>query len=126
MAGLLLLLQQLEQQLPESEITLAQLTTLVSLASRLKDDILLAQPAHLAADCPPPILPPSIITFLSGSCKITVHEVEICWSLLKQTIWDGRDTQVAIDRGLFASHGFAHGLSTAHPSLSLLCYRLIS
>jgi hypothetical protein len=73
------------------ELSFSQVQQFISLASRLKDDILLAQPSSVLAFDPPDVLPPTVSTFLQNSCGISMACVEACWDTLKPTIW--HDTQ---------------------------------
>ncbi|KAG1832287.1 hypothetical protein DFJ58DRAFT_671167 [Suillus subalutaceus] len=50
------------------DLTLETIFTFALLATSLKDDIILTQPATHDIDEPPLFLPPSIVTFLSGAC----------------------------------------------------------
>ncbi|KAF8229984.1 hypothetical protein L208DRAFT_1072376, partial [Tricholoma matsutake] len=59
----------------------------VSLASKLKDNIILAQPSSILSFDPPEILPATITTFLQHSYDISADCVESCWNTLKFTIW---------------------------------------
>ena len=69
------------------ELSFGQVQQFICLASRLKDDILLAQPSYVLALDPPDVLPPTISTFLKNSCSISVACVEACCDTLKPTIW---------------------------------------
>ncbi|KAF8232623.1 hypothetical protein L208DRAFT_1001064, partial [Tricholoma matsutake] len=60
----------------------------IALASKLKDDILLAQLSFVLVLDPPKFLPPTITTFLQNSCGISLACVESCWETLKSTIWN--------------------------------------
>ncbi|KAF8802114.1 hypothetical protein BYT27DRAFT_7226507 [Phlegmacium glaucopus] len=82
----------------------------LSFASRLKDDILLAQPSSVLALNPPDVLPPTISTFLINSCGISVACVEACWDMLKTTIWyDAQSLEDSLIQH-FAAHGHSLGL----------------
>ena len=84
------------------ELSFDQVQQFISLASRLKDDILLTQ---LAFD-PPDVLPPTVSTFLQlqKSCGISVDCVEACWNILKSTIWnDAHNLEDSLIRD-FAAH----------------------
>ncbi|KAF8220162.1 hypothetical protein L208DRAFT_1163067, partial [Tricholoma matsutake] len=59
----------------------------ISLASRLKDDILLAQPLSIVVSDHPDVLPPTIIAFLQASCSISEDCINSCWEALKLTVW---------------------------------------
>ena len=84
------------------ELSFDQVQQFISLASRLKDDILLTQ---LVFD-PPDVLPPTVSTFLQlqKSCGISVDCVEACWNILKSTIWnDAHNLEDSLIRD-FAAH----------------------
>jgi len=70
-------------------VTLEQLVKFVAFASRLKDDILLAQPAAFnLADNRRPVLPPSVQGFLSDACSIPLPSINIIWKVVFQTAWN--------------------------------------
>ncbi|KAF8219141.1 hypothetical protein L208DRAFT_1342983 [Tricholoma matsutake] len=69
------------------ELSVSQVQQFISLASRLKDNILLAQPSSVLAFDPPDVLPPTVSTFLQNRCGISMACVEACWDTLKTTIW---------------------------------------
>jgi hypothetical protein len=94
------------------ELSFGQVRQFICLASKLKDDILLAQPSSVQALDPPDVLPPTISTFLKNSCGISVACVEACWDTLKTTIW--HDAQSLEDGFIhdFAAHGHSLGLCT--------------
>ena len=95
------------------DLSFGQVQQFISLASKLKNDILLAQPLSVPAFNPPDILPPTITTFLQKSCGISVSCVDKCWEALKSTIWNDDHLQVE-DSILvtqdFATHGHPLGL----------------
>ncbi|KAF8219074.1 hypothetical protein L208DRAFT_1155257, partial [Tricholoma matsutake] len=68
-------------------LSLGKIQQFVQLASKLKDDILLAQPSSILAFDPPANLPPTVTIFLQNSCKISQACVEDCWEVLSSTIW---------------------------------------
>jgi hypothetical protein len=79
----------------------------ISVSIRLKDDILLAQPADHPSDVPPLVLPLSIKTFLSSACQISQTLVDDYWVALKETVWNEATSTVrdsAIE-DLFHEHG---------------------
>jgi hypothetical protein len=80
---------QLHQSLPTADVTLGQVISFICLSSRLKDFILLTQPAPVSANIAPDILPPVVIEFLAECCKLTEDEVEGVWDVLKAPIWEG-------------------------------------
>jgi hypothetical protein len=69
-------------------VALEQLIKFVAFASRLKDDILLAQPAAFLAENRRPVLPPSIQGFLSDACSIPLTSINIIWKVVFQTAWN--------------------------------------
>jgi len=100
----------LAKQCPE--LSFGQVQRFISLASRLKDDILLTQPSFVPAFNPPDVLPPTVSTFLQNSCAISADCVEACWNTLKSTIWNDTDSPEA-EKNLvqdFAAHGYSLGL----------------
>jgi hypothetical protein len=76
----------LSQKYPQ--LSFGQVQQFISLSSKLKDDILLAQPSSIPAFDPPEILPPTIVTFLQESCNISAACVDTCWNTLKSAIWN--------------------------------------
>ena len=106
------------------ELSFGQVQQFISLASKLKDDILLAQPSSVLAFNPPDILPPTITTFLQKSCGISVSCVDSCWEALKSTIWnDANRLEDSITQDV-ATHGHPLGLCASkcvpRANLSLL------
>ncbi|KAF8239546.1 hypothetical protein L208DRAFT_1386015 [Tricholoma matsutake] len=72
--------------LPFQGLKWKQIVDFVTFASRLKDPILLAQPAGVSVTEAPDGLPPSVAAFLGGSCNLTPSGVENYWKILKTTI----------------------------------------
>lgn len=64
------------------DLTLDTIFRYITLASKLKDDILLVQPAAVPPDIAPDNLPPSVSTFLENSCKISASCVSSCWEIV--------------------------------------------
>jgi hypothetical protein len=91
------------------EISFGQVQQFIRLASRLKDDIRLAQPSFVPAVNPPDVLPPTISTFLRDSCSISVACVEACWNTLKMTIWHEEQSLDSLLND-FAANGHSLGL----------------
>ena len=102
----------LSQEYPQ--LSFNQVHQFISLASKLKDDILLAQPSSILAFDPPEIIPPTITTFLQHACKLSSDCVEACWKTLKYTIWDDANGLQVEDSTVhdFAAHGHSLGLCT--------------
>ena len=92
------------------ELSFGQVQEFISLASRLKDDILLAQPSSVLALDPPDVLPLTVSTFLQNSCGISMACVEACWDTLKTMVW--HDAQSLEDSLIhdFSVHGHSLGL----------------
>ena len=69
-------------------VAFEQLVKFVAFASRLKDDILLAQPAAFnLTDNKCPVLPPTIQGFLSDACSIPLSSINIIWKVVFQIVW---------------------------------------
>jgi hypothetical protein len=83
-------LSQLLSSSGQPPVAFEQLVKFVAFASRLKNDILLAQPATYipAGDSRRPVLPPTIQEFLSEACSISLPSVIIIWEVLAQTAWN--------------------------------------
>ncbi len=92
------------------ELSFGQVQQFISLASRLKDDILLTQPSSVLVLDPPDVLPPSVSTFLQNSCAMSVYCVEACWNTLNSTIWNDEHTLEDSLIQDFAAHGHSLGL----------------
>ena len=100
----------LSQEYPQ--LSFHQVHQFILLASKLKDDILLAQPSSILAFDPPDIIPPTINTFLQHACKLSVDCVDTCWKTLKYTIWDDANSLEDSTIHDFAAHGYSLGLCT--------------
>jgi hypothetical protein len=79
----------------------------ISVAARLKDDILVVQPSHHLPEDPALVLPPAIVTLISRVCDIPQDEVEYHWDRLKDVIWCSTDLpmQESALEALFLKHG---------------------
>ncbi|KAF8225954.1 hypothetical protein L208DRAFT_1503394, partial [Tricholoma matsutake] len=100
----------LSQQYPNLSFNTIQ--RFISLALRLKDDILLAQPLSIVVSDHPDVLPPTIVTFLQASCSISEDSINSCWEALKSTVWlhvNSEEDNAILDD--FAKHGH----SSHHP-----------
>jgi len=69
------------------DLTIIQVFRFISLAIKLKDDIILVQPSSVPVSEPPEILPPTTMVFLQRSCDMTEEYVINCWHILKLIIW---------------------------------------
>lgn len=105
----------LSQQYPNLSLDTVQ--RFILLVSRLKNDILLAQPSSVDESDPPDVLPPTIMTFLQNSCSISEECVNSCWQMLKSTVWlrmkgeEPEDGHGVLED--FAKHGHSRGLCTS-------------
>ena len=86
----------------------------IQYASRLKNEILLAQPSSHLPDIVPDFLPVSIIKFLASSCVLSEQEVESCWEVIKELVWSS--APILDDKAVsaaFRDHGFDKGFGTS-------------
>jgi hypothetical protein len=58
-------------------------------ASKLKNEILVAQKSAHSPLLAPLYLPESVAFFLAESCAMAKDDVEVCWQLTRDIIWDG-------------------------------------
>lgn len=73
----------------QPSVALEQLVKFLAYALRLKDDILLAQPAAFnLADYRRPVLPPSIQGFLLDACSIPLPSINIIGNVVFETAWN--------------------------------------
>ncbi|KAF8232726.1 hypothetical protein L208DRAFT_1561138, partial [Tricholoma matsutake] len=91
-------------------LSFAQVQCFIILASRLKNDILLAQPSSAWASDPPEILLPTIATFLQNSCEVSSTCIGHCWEALRSTIWHNVDSVEDMTEQDFTTHGHPFGL----------------
>jgi hypothetical protein len=105
----------LSQEYPQ--LSFSQVQQFVLLASKLKDDIILAQPSSILVFDPPEILPPTIATFLQHCCDISADCVDSCWHTLKSTVWHNTNSLEDSTIHDFAVHGHSLGLC----ALLLVC-----
>ncbi|KAG1836767.1 hypothetical protein DFJ58DRAFT_846804 [Suillus subalutaceus] len=82
-----------------------------TLATLLKNDVILVEPSLSPTSDPPFILSPAITAFLSAGCLISPAEVSGAWALLKNVIWSGG---ITINVGLlWETHGTRRGVCPA-------------
>jgi hypothetical protein len=96
-----------------------KISCFIQYASRLKNEILLAQKSSHLPNVVPEFLPISIVRFLASSCILSEQEVEACWNVVKELVWSAfilDDKAVSVT---FKDHGMDKGFS-----LSLLTYNL--
>ncbi|KAJ7448769.1 hypothetical protein FB451DRAFT_997450, partial [Mycena latifolia] len=76
-------------------ITTFELLDFIRLASLLKRDIDLSQPARQDPNSPADAIPPSVATFLSGATGISVQDAMDLWVVLNKEVWllDPEDNQ---------------------------------
>ena len=110
-------------------LTLTSLVRFVTYAARLKDDILLPQPACHSPLIAPDLLPASILNFLASACRFSLATTEHCWSILKDIIWNSDDfaperTNFKACSCVFLAHGHTFGICenlfiflSLHPTL---------
>jgi hypothetical protein len=90
---------------------------LFGLMCRLKNDILLAQPARRPVS--QALLPPSILAFLSKACNITEEDVRACWESMKDIVWQEEVLQWSLigsevaTEAVFQQHGREYGFRTS-------------
>jgi hypothetical protein len=67
--------------------SLTKIFQYLTVAAKLKDDILLTQPSSHPAAKPPDVLPSGIVTLLSRTCDLPESAVISCWETLKDDVW---------------------------------------
>lgn len=92
-------------------LTLETLICFVTLASAIKNDIILTQEATYDPLLPPLHLPDSILTFLCSACSLSLDSVRTCWSELANSIWSDEFTLKGSHMKLFEDYGYQHGFS---------------
>ncbi|KAG1898662.1 uncharacterized protein F5891DRAFT_981804 [Suillus fuscotomentosus] len=89
------MLQSLHHQLPNcSPPTFSMVFHFITLASGLKDYIILVQATSHHPDSTPLVLSPVIKLFLAGSCNISESDVDIYWKVLRNIVWHGNEGSV--------------------------------
>jgi hypothetical protein len=114
------LLQQFkDSSLPLDGLTWEQVVRFVTLASNVKNDIILTQPTFVSDSEPPDVLPPSIVAFLGDGCELTPTYVENCWKVMKGVVWSAppRDLIESTFQATFTQYGHQYGLGTLWTSL---------
>ncbi|KAG1863772.1 hypothetical protein F4604DRAFT_1586935 [Suillus subluteus] len=101
-----------------SNTSLTSLFQFITLATLLKNNIILVEPSLSPTSDPPFVLSPAITAFLSAGCSISPAEASGAWALLKDVIWSGG---ITIDVGLlWETHGTRRGYLLYPPSHSCL------
>ena len=91
----------------QAVIGFEQIVKFITYAARLKDDILLAQPASYSPNQSEPILPPTIQKFLSDVSTIPLQSISKFWSVLAHVAWD-YNIGNSIDSYLSSYQEFGH------------------
>ena len=99
-------------------LTWEQLVQFTTLASKVKNDIILTQPANVPESEPPDVLPPSVAAFLGDSCMLMPAQVEDCWKVMKGVVW--RTAPSIPVETIFAEHGHQYGLGMSQISRLLV------
>ncbi|KAL4263779.1 hypothetical protein AB1N83_006099 [Pleurotus pulmonarius] len=108
--SLLAQLRVLEGVEPLRDISFKSLFTFIRVASLLKSDILLAQPADWPSlDKAPDVLPPSIVLFLSRVVGVPDGCIPVLWDTFKDNVWNGDVVPGTGD--MFDKHGHNLGLT---------------
>ncbi|KAJ6564238.1 hypothetical protein B0H19DRAFT_893977, partial [Mycena capillaripes] len=93
--------------------SLGQIIPFTHLLSVIKNNIVLCQPICIATDTPPPVLPPSVRTFISNAAEISFDSIPKLWGLLKEDVWSLWDTKLsAMEENLFWVHGWKLGITS--------------
>jgi hypothetical protein len=95
-----------------------KLSCYIQYASRLKNEILLAQPSSHLPHVVPQFLPVSVVTFLASSCVLSELEVEVCWNVVKELVWSAFILDDKAVSAAFKDHGADNGFSLLFPSPS--------
>jgi hypothetical protein len=113
-------LLQLLKDTPGHSITLVKIFRFVTYAVSLKDDILLPQPSTHPPSVAPLILPQAVKQFLATACDIPPDFTDVCWAILKTTIWNnGGDFTQCDKQSIFLRHGYPLGICMSFQSDSL-------
>jgi hypothetical protein len=100
-------------------LTIGKIIQFVACAARLKDDIILTQPANISASQAPDHLPPSIKHFLGQACDIPENYTDACWNAFKDTVWnEGSSLQDGTEHHI-RRHGYGLGISMYIFTLSM-------
>jgi hypothetical protein len=97
-----------------ADLTLDQVVRFVVYATRLRDDILLVQPANHPPERVPDFLPHSVQGFLSEACSIHLDFIPPLWGALSETVWGGKFEKFLEKEdhiSAFSQYGHNHGLS---------------
>lgn len=110
------------------ELQLGTLFQFLSLSTRIRNDILLVQPAAHNPEEPPPFLSWGVIAFLSVACSLSAESIKTCWAALKNIVWSGvldcPDDMSTLR--IFEQYGHRHGFSKSPLSESFLLRPLLT
>lgn len=107
-------------------VSLTQISSFLSVCTRLRRHIDILQPANSSVtDAAPAMLPPSITGFLANYLGAPVVTIGLLWDVLKDLAWaePTEDERFKEDACLFEHHGHPIGLSK---SIRLLCNMFIN
>jgi hypothetical protein len=93
---------------------LAKILSFISMASALKNDILLVQPPSVSLACAPGVLPPAISHFLAEALGLSAETTKLFWDTLKDEVWrypEAGEDIVDLERA-FRDHGWKRGLTS--------------
>ncbi|KAG1727376.1 uncharacterized protein EDB91DRAFT_1061168 [Suillus paluster] len=110
----LAVLQTLQAELsPGSLLTFSSLFRFMTLASTLRNDILLVQAASHPSNTAPDFISPAINLFLAACCDLSESDVDVYWKVLKDVMWHSNGDIFGIKDmfPLFANHGRQYGIS---------------
>ncbi|KAG1890516.1 uncharacterized protein F5891DRAFT_964873, partial [Suillus fuscotomentosus] len=93
------------------KISLAAIFRFISLATSLKNDILLVQLGDQDLSKPPANLSPSLSCFLSASCDISIDDIPTFWFALKHVIWNEDCFGINDHLPTFSLYGHKHGIT---------------
>jgi hypothetical protein len=99
------LLNLIRQQGPDQ---LKQVLSFIHYASRLKNEILLAQPPTQDTQTAPLDLPDGIEIFLAAACNMFLQDVIDCWAVVRNLVWD---IEILDDKAVSRSF-WQHGIDT--------------
>jgi len=97
-----------------ASLTLDNVVRFVVYATRLRNDIMLVQPADHPPECVPTFLPHSVQGFLSESCAVPLDFIPHLWGALRETVWGGTFGQFLEKEphlSVFMQYGHNYGLS---------------
>ena len=89
---------------------LEQLLSFIHYASRLKNEILLAQPPTQDIQTAPLDLPDGIEYFLAAVCNMFLQDVIDCWGVVRNLVWDMKILDDNAVSRSFWQHGIVSGL----------------